>query len=113
MANRLKVTFVTVDPDRDTPAVLKSYLSDFDARISGFTGAPAEIDRAAAAYRIHHRTVPLEGGGHTRDHSASILFFDADGTFVAPIGHGDRPERGLAALRRLLEPAGQLRNPML
>jgi protein SCO1/2 len=101
-ADRLNVVFVSVDPERDKPAVLKEYLSNFDHRIRGFTGPEAEIAKTAKAYRVYYQKVPIAGGGYTMDHSSAILLFDAKGRFVEPIGYGGPPERGLAALRRLV-----------
>lgn len=102
-ANRLNVVFVSVDPKRDTPAALKRYLSNFDPRIRGFTGSEADIAQAAKAYRIYYAKVPLEGGEYTMDHTSTVFLFDARGGFVAPISYGAPHERGLAALRRLLD----------
>ena len=101
-ADRINVVFVSVDPERDKPAVLKEYLSNFDRRIRGFTGPEPEIARTAKAYRVYYQKVPTAGGGYTMDHSSAILLFDAKGRFVEPIGYGGPPERGLAALQRLV-----------
>lgn len=101
-ADRLNVVFVSVDPERDTPAQLKLYLSNFDRRIQGFTGSPEAIAAAARAYRVYYRKVPTEGGEYTVDHSSAIYLFDDKGAFVEPIGYGGPPERGLAQLRALI-----------
>lgn len=101
-AERLNVVFVSVDPERDTPAQLKTYLSNFDARIRGFTGTPEAVAAAAKAYRVYYRKVATDDGGYTVDHSAAIYLFDKDGGFVEPIGYGTPPERALGQLRRLL-----------
>jgi protein SCO1/2 len=101
-ADTLNVVFVSVDPERDTPDQLKTYLSNFDSRIHGFTGSPEAIDQAAKVYRIYYKKVPLDGGGYTMDHSSAIYLFDRQGRFVEPIGYGAPPERAEAQLRALL-----------
>ncbi len=102
-AEKLNVVFVSVDPERDTPAQLKLYLSNFDHRIRGLTGTTAQTDVAAKAYRVYHRKVPIDGGEYTVDHSSAVYLFDAKGNFVEPIGYGGPPERGLAQLKALLK----------
>jgi protein SCO1/2 len=102
-ADKLNVVFVTVDPERDTPEQLKLFLSSFDPRIRGLTGSPDAVAKAAKAYRVYYRKVPLEGGGYTMDHSTPIYLFDAKGRFVEPIGYNIPPERGLAQLKKLLK----------
>ncbi len=100
-ADRLNVVFVSLDPERDTPAQLKTYLSNFDSRIRGFTGSPEEVATAAKAYRVYYAKVPTEDGGYTVDHSSAIYLFDKDGGFVEPIGYGTPAERAIGQLRRL------------
>lgn len=100
-ADGLNVYFVSVDPERDTPAQLKLYLSNFDRRIQGLTGPPAELVRMTKAYRAYYQKVPLEGGGYTMDHSATLYLMDARGRFREVISYQETPAAGLAALRRL------------
>jgi len=100
--DRLNVVFVSVDPERDTPAQMKLYLSNFDRRILGLTGSPRAVDEAARAYRIFHRKVALEGGGYTVDHSSSVYLFDRRGRFVAPVAYGTSQEKLLAELKALV-----------
>lgn len=101
-ADRLNVVFVSVDPERDTRQQLARYLSSFDRRIVGLTGAPEQVEAMERAYRVYARRQPLESGGYTMDHTSYVMLFDAQGRFVEPIGYGQPPERRLAALRRLL-----------
>jgi protein SCO1/2 len=96
------VVFLSVDPERDTPAQLKAYLSNFDPRIRGLTGSPEAVASAAKAYRVYYKKVEVPGG-YTVDHSTAILLFDAKGQFFEPIGYGVPPERGLEQIRRLLK----------
>lgn len=84
----LQVLFVTVDPERDTPAVLAGYLRHFDPSFLGVTGDPAEIRRLAASLGIGITRVNLPGGGYDFDHTMAILLFDSRarevGVFTAP-----------------------------
>jgi protein SCO1/2 len=99
-ADRVRVLFVTVDPERDTPAVLKDYLSSFEPQIHGLTGDPAAIAAAEKSYRVYARKVPLDGGEYTMDHSAVVYLMDKDGKFVAPFNLKRQPEESATELRR-------------
>src|ERR671931_247225 len=61
-ADRTRALFITVDPERDTPTVIKDYLSSFDPHLSGLTGDPAAIAAVAKAYRVYFKKVPLDQG---------------------------------------------------
>lgn len=105
-ADRLHWLFATVDPERDTPEQLANYLALFDPRIVGLTGTPAQIGEAARAWRVSYRRVPLEGGGYTMEHSASVFLMDARGRFAGTIDYKESAEVALAKLRMLLEVRG-------
>ena len=100
-ADRIGVFFVTVDPARDTPEALKDYLSPFDPRISGLTGAPDQIASLAKSLGVYHARMELEGGGYTMDHTASIFLLDAQGRFAGTIAYGEDGDAALAKLRTL------------
>ena len=76
------VLFITLDPERDTPAVLKDYLSSFDPRIVGLTGSRAAIDKVEREYRVYAKKVPPEGGDYSMDHTAVVSLMDKNGNFV-------------------------------
>ena len=99
--DRLNVFFVTVDPARDTPDVLAKYLSAFDPRIRGLTGAPDQIAAIAKPLGVYFARVDVEGGGYTMDHTANAFLLDAQGHFVATIAYGEDPKTALEKLRRL------------
>jgi protein SCO1/2 len=101
-AKDVRALFITVDPERDTPAVLKDYLSSFDPRIVGVTGDEAAIASAEKAYRVYAKKVPLDGGGYTMDHTAIVYLMNRDGRFVAPFNLKRRPEEAAADLKRYL-----------
>lgn len=92
----LRALFITVDPERDTPEVLKSYLGSFDDRILGLTGPPEAVQAAIKAFRAYARKVPLEGGDYTMEHTAIVYLMDAKGRFVGALNL-DRPPAAVAA----------------
>lgn len=84
-ASRLQPIFVTVDPERDTGQVLKTYTEFFDPRILGLTGSPALVRRTADNFRIRYTKVrdPANKSGHYAvDHSAGMILLGPDGQFV-------------------------------
>jgi protein SCO1 len=101
-AGRIGVLFVTVDPERDTPAVLKDYLSSFDPHLRGLTGDPAAVDAALKAYRVYAKKVPLKDGDYTMDHTAVVYLMDKNGRFVAPFNMKRTAEAEAADLRGYL-----------
>jgi protein SCO1/2 len=94
---------VTVDPERDTPEILGSYLSNVSERIGGITGEPAEVAEMVKGFNIYSKKVPLEDGDYTMDHSASVILLDAKGRFEGTIAYGENPETAVQKLRNLIE----------
>jgi protein SCO1/2 len=101
-AERVGALFITVDPERDTPAALKDYLSSFDPHLAGLTGEPAAVAAVAKAYRVYFKKVPLDQGGYTMDHTAIVYLMDKDGRFVSPFNLKRTTEAATADLRRYL-----------
>jgi protein SCO1/2 len=101
-ADRTGALFITVDPERDTPAVMKDYLSNFDPHLRGLTGDQAAIEAAIKAYRVYAKKVPLQGGDYTMDHTAVVYLMDKNGEFVAPFDVSRSPEAAAADLRRYM-----------
>lgn len=99
-ADKAQAIFVTVDPERDTPEVMKSYLGSFAAQLKGLTGTPAAIDGIKKAYRVYSRKVPLTGDDYTMDHTAVVYLMDKTGTFVAPFNSKRPPAEAAGELRR-------------
>jgi protein SCO1/2 len=93
---KLKVLFVTVDPERDTPAVMKDYLSAFDPHIIGLSGTPAQTQAMEQAYRVYAQKVPGQGGEYTMDHTAIVYLMDKTGRFISAF-NPDRPAKTAAA----------------
>jgi protein SCO1 len=99
-ADRTRALFITVDPERDTPVVIKDYLSSFDPHMIGLTGDPAAIAAVAKAYRVYFKKVPLDQGGYTMDHTAIVYLMDKEGRFVAPFSLKRTAEAAAADLRK-------------
>lgn len=93
---KLRALFVTVDPERDTAEVMKSYLGSFDPRIVGLTGDRAAIDAVIKAYRAYAKKVPLKDGDYTMDHTALVYLMGKDGGFIGAFNI-ERPPAEAAA----------------
>jgi protein SCO1/2 len=101
-ADGTRALFITVDPERDTPAALKDYVSSFDPHIIALTGEPEAIAAVAKAYRAYYRKVPLKDGGYTMDHLVLVYLMDKEGRFVSRFKL-DRPvDASAAELRKYL-----------
>jgi protein SCO1/2 len=86
-AAKLQPVFITVDPKRDTPAVVRQYAAAFTPRLIGLTGTPEQIAQVAQEYRVYyaeHRTGPGPND-YSMDHSSILYLMGPDGKFVAPI----------------------------
>jgi len=92
-AANAQVVFITVDPARDTPAQLKTYLSAkaFPKNVVGLTGAPDEIARVAKEYFVYYQK---EGSGqnYTMDHSTALYLMNPTGRFAKPMADGLAPD---------------------
>jgi protein SCO1/2 len=101
--DRLKVYFITIDPARDTRAVLSEYLQAFDPRIEGLTGSQEAIDQIVQGYRVFVRKVPGQAGtdGYTFDHLAAVLLFDDKASLVGTITTDEDPVIAFEKIRRL------------
>lgn len=74
--DRVQIAFITVDPGRDTPEVLRDYLSGFGPNFVGLTGGADAIRKAAKSFKVFFRKIPLPDGDYTMDHSAVIYVLD-------------------------------------
>ncbi|MBI1777759.1 MAG: SCO family protein [Proteobacteria bacterium] len=90
---KVQALFVTVDPERDTPAVLKDYVAAFGDAVVGLTGTPDQIQRAARAYRVYYaKHAGASPGEYDMDHSSVIYVMDPQGRFVTNFTHESPPE---------------------
>ena len=101
-ADRVNAYFVSVDPERDTAAAMKDYLSSFDPHLKGLTGDPQAVAKVLSAYRVYARKVPLKDGDYTMDHTALIYLMDRNGQFVSPFNLKRTPEEAATDLKRYL-----------
>ena len=82
-ADAIVPIFISIDPQRDTAAKLKTYLAAFGPRFIGLTGDLANIARVAGLYRVYIKKQPLAGGSYAMDHSSVIYLMGPNGKFVA------------------------------
>jgi protein SCO1/2 len=101
-ADRVNAYYISVDPERDTQAAMKEYLSSFDPRLRGLTGSPEAIAKVLSEYRVYAKKVPLKDGDYTMDHTALVYLMDRDGKFVAPFNINRKPEDAATDLKRYL-----------
>jgi protein SCO1/2 len=100
--SKLQPLFVTVDPQRDTPAVMADYLKSFDPRIVGLTGTQEQIDSVLKAYRVYAETQKSEGdnANYPVSHSAYLYLMDPKGRFANVIQGSEGGEEIAAWLRK-------------
>src|ERR1700751_2513910 len=101
-ADKVNAYFISVDPERDTAAAMKDYLSSFDPHLKGLTGDAASIQKVVTEYRVYAKKVPLKDGDYTMDHTALIYLMDRDGKFVSPFNVNRKPDEAAADLKRYL-----------
>lgn len=101
-ADKVNAVFISVDPERDTPATMKDYLSSFDPHLEGLSGDPAETAKVITSYRVYAKKVPTKDGDYTMDHTALIYLMDRDGRFVSPFNLKRTPEEAATDLKRYL-----------
>ncbi|WP_448034945.1 SCO family protein [Bradyrhizobium liaoningense] len=101
-ADKVNAVFISVDPERDTPATMKDYLSSFDPHLEGLSGDPAETAKVISSYRVYAKKVPTKDGDYTMDHTALIYLMDREGRFVSPFNLKRTPEEAAADLKKYL-----------
>ena len=102
-AARVQVLFVTVDPERDTPALLKAYVPQFDPGFLGLYGDAAATAKVAKDFKIYVQKRPTGASGqYTIDHSAQTLVFDANGKLRLFLSYGMEPDKIASDLKKLL-----------
>ena len=99
----LRVIFITVDPERDTQAVLAQYVPGFDPSFVGLYGSAAEIERTAREFKVFYQKVPGKTAtSYTIDHSAGSFVFDRDGRVRLFVRHAQGVDALVGDLKRLL-----------
>jgi len=92
--------FITVDPARDTPEILKAYLSAFGSKFVGLTGGEDEITAVAKAYRVYIQAHKDQGENYAVDHSGIVYLMDKKGAFLANYSLDTSPDRMAADLKK-------------
>jgi len=98
----LRAVFVSVDPARDTPAVLNDYVHAVSDRITGVTGTQAEIDKIEKAWGVYAKKVPLTGSDYSMDHTATVYLLDSKGHFQGTIAYQEDDATAVQKLRNLV-----------
>lgn len=101
-ADGVQPLFVTLDPERDSPQVLREYAAAFHPRLIALTGSPDEVRRIATDYKVFFEKLALPQGGYTIDHTAYTFLLDRSGEFVMLFPPGTAAERIAFMLREHL-----------
>jgi len=105
-AERLQPLFVTVDPERDTPEVLRRYTAFFHPRIIGLSGSPELVRRVADHFKVRYEKHWEPGAAKDKysvDHSAGMYLLGPDGRFIAKFAYATPPSEVAERIRRLME----------
>ena len=97
----LKVFFISIDPDRDTPEVMKDYLSSYENKITGITGEPEKIFVLSKSWNIKSQKIFSEDGNYTVDHSSPILLLK-NGKYKNRITHHNDIKESLKIIKKIL-----------
>ena len=102
--DKLQVVFISIDPERDTPQMLKDYLSSdgFPDGVIGLTGTPEQVAKAAKAYRAFYQKVG-EGEGYTMNHGLTVYLMGPDGKFRSAVAHDLGPSRTATLIENAME----------
>ena len=96
----VRALFVTVDPERDTPEIMKSYVSSFDERIVGLTGSREAIDKVVRDFRAYAKKVPTKDGDYTMEHTSLVYLMGKDGQFIGAFNLERPPDEAAKDLLR-------------
>lgn len=101
--DELRIIFVSVDPERDTPEALASYLSAFSSPVTGVTGSLDEIEKAKKAFGVFsERVEDASSTEYLIDHTASVFLIGADGKFEGTISFGEDRKTAIGKIERLI-----------
>jgi protein SCO1 len=99
--DKIKAYFVSVDPERDSAELLKTYISNVTSRVTGITGDPVKVAAMIRSFGVYARKVPSDDGGYEMDHTASVFLLNSAGDFHGTIAYGENPDTALEKMRRL------------
>lgn len=100
-ADKIQPVFVSIDPERDKPAVLKEYLTSFDPRIIGLTGTPEAIAETAKAFRVYYAKQG-DGEFYLMDHSTAIIVMNPDFAYAGVLASTLQPDEMVSRLKELM-----------
>lgn len=103
-AKELQIVFISIDPERDTPQMLKDYLSSdgFPDDVIGLTGTPEQVAQVAREYRAFYQKVG-EGEGYTMNHGLTVYLMGPDGKFRSAVAHDLGPSRTVTLIENAME----------
>ena len=103
-AKDLQIVFISIDPERDTPKLLKDYLSSdgFPTGVIGLTGTPEQTAQVAKEYRAFYQKVG-QGEGYTMNHSLTVYLMGPDGQFRSAVAHDLGPDKTAKLIERAME----------
>jgi protein SCO1/2 len=103
-AKDLQIVFISIDPERDTPQMLKDYLSSdgFPDDVIGLTGTPEQVAQVAREYRAFYQKVG-EGEGYTMNHGLTVYLMGPDGQFRSAVAHDLGPSRTATLIENAME----------
>jgi protein SCO1 len=100
-ADKLNVLFITIDPQRDTPAHMRDFLSSFDPRIRGLTGTNEQIAAVTKEFRVYYKRFEESSGSYTMDHTGAVYLMDKTGHFVVSLSFQTEDSVAIERLRSL------------
>ncbi|MDH6267902.1 protein SCO1/2 [Rhizobium sp. SG_E_25_P2] len=104
--SKTQAYFVSIDPARDTPELLGTYLSNVTDRITGISGDPAKVEAMARSFKVFFKKVPSDPAkpdeDYTMDHTASVFLLDRQGRFAGTIAYGENPDVAVQKLKNLI-----------
>src|SRR5436190_639602 len=104
-AEKIQPLFITIDPARDTPQLLKDYVGNFSPRLVGLTGSDKDIADVAGKYRVYYEKAPASKNtsDYLMDHSTILYLMRPDGTFLKHFTYGTDPKALADGIRRAIE----------
>jgi len=97
----LKIFFISIDPERDTPEIIKDYLNSFEGKFIGITGDPEKIFNLSQSWGITNQKIFSEGGEYTVNHSSPVILLK-NGKYVDRITHKDDLKRSIKIIKKYL-----------
>jgi len=97
----VKFFFISVDPERDTPEVVKNYLSNFDNNFVGITGEPEKIFLLYQSWGVMSKKIFLDNGEYDIDHSSPVILLK-EGKYIAMISHRDDIKNSVKIIKKYL-----------